>query len=186
MGDVPTGPVDDDHQLPFIDSTNVEVAASPERCWTALVSAVGGPMAGSSAHVLAIVLGCDDRVAAGSRETEGSTLSGFHVARSEPPRYWRLRGAHRFAEYSLAFRIRDLGHGLSRVEAESRARFPGWQGSLYRMLVVGSRGHRLAVHRMLRAVKARAETATTTSPRAAGSELSPAAATPPLPGRSSS
>jgi hypothetical protein len=43
------------------------------------------------------------------------------------------------------------------VRAETRAAFPGLQGRAYRALVIGTRGHVLAVRRLLRAVKARAE-----------------------------
>ncbi len=175
--------MNDDRELPFIDTLGIDVGASPERCWVALTCLVGGLMAGAPAQALAFVLGCDDRVAEGPSEAAGSALPGFHVLRSERPWRWHLSGAHRFAEYSLIFRITDLGQGRSRVEAESRARFPGLHGTLYRTLVVGSTGHRRAVRRMLRDVKGRAE-----RPNFArtpwGSDPSPTSTAPP-PGRSS-
>jgi hypothetical protein len=145
--------------LPFIDSPSIDVHASPERCWDALTTVVGGRLAGSSARVVATVLGCDDRVARGSRQTRGATLAGFHVAHSEPPVHWLLEGAHRFAQYSLEFRIEHLGLGRSRVHAESRARFPRWYGTMYRTIVIGGRGHHVAVRRMLGGIKRHAEAA---------------------------
>jgi hypothetical protein len=144
--------------LPLIDSPSIEVLASPERCWDALTTVIGDRMAGPSAQVVAAVLGCDDRVARGPHEAAGSTLAGFHVARSDPPVRWHLAGAHRFSRYSLEFRVEDLGDGRSRVHAESRARFPGWYGTLYRAFVIGSHGHRVAVRRMLEGIKRHAET----------------------------
>jgi hypothetical protein len=171
----------EDHELPLIDTLHIDVAASPEGCWVALTTGVGSDMAGAPPRIMAALLGCDDRVAEGLAEVAASTFPGFHVARSERPWLWHLRGTHRFADYALVFRIADLGKGRSRVEAESRAGFPGWHGSLYRMLVVGSSGHRRAVQRMLRAVKGRAERATSVT-ASWESDHSPTSATAPIPG----
>jgi hypothetical protein len=44
-----------------------------------------------------------------------------------------------------------------RLSAETRAEFPGRSGSAYRALVIGTRGHVLAVNSILRAVRRRAE-----------------------------
>jgi hypothetical protein len=149
--------------LPFIDAPNIDVLASPQRCWDALTAVIGGRLERSSARAVAAVLGCDDRGARGSHEATGSTLAGFHVVRCDPPVRWRLEGAHRFSQYSLEFRVEDLGDGRSRVHAESRARFPGWYGTMYRTLVIGSHGHRVAVRRMLEGIKRYAETTARTS-----------------------
>ena len=143
--------------LVHIDATSVDVTATPERCWDALVWVVGGQMAGTPARVLAAVLGCADRRARGPLEVPGSALGGFHVVAAEPPRRWCLEGRHRFSVYALEFRIEEPAPGRSRLCAVSRAAFPGWRGSLYRALVIGSGGHRTAVRRMLRSVKRRAE-----------------------------
>ena len=149
--------------LPFIDAPSIDVAASPQRCWDALTTFIGGRLERSSARVVAAILGCDDRVARGPHQAAGSTLAGFHVARSDPPVRWRLEGAHRFSEYSLEFRVEDLGDDRSRLYAESRARFPGWYGTMYRTLVIGSHGHRVAVRRMLEGIRRHAETTASTS-----------------------
>jgi hypothetical protein len=87
----------------------------------------------------------------------GSTLPGFVVARAIPPVTLALEGEHRFSRYALIFRIDRLANGGSRLRAETRAEFPGTRGRLYRALVIGTRGHVLAVRRILRAVRRRAE-----------------------------
>ena len=68
-----------------------------------------------------------------------------------------LEGEHRFSRYALIFRLEALPGERSRVRAESRAAFPGLHGRAYRALVIGTRGHVVAVNRLLRAVRARAE-----------------------------
>lgn len=150
--------------FPFIDSPSIDVMASPQRCWDAMTTVIGGRLERSGARAVAAVLGCDDRVARGSHQAAGSTLAGFHVARSDPPVRWRLEGAHRFSQYSLEFLVEDLRDGRSRVHAESRARFSGWYGTMYRALVIGSHGHRVVVRRMLEGIKRHAETTARTSP----------------------
>jgi hypothetical protein len=67
-----------------------------------------------------------------------------------------LRGRHRFSEYKLDFRI-DETDGSTRCRAETRARFPGRSGRLYRLAVIGTKSHRLLVHRMLRDIRRAAE-----------------------------
>ena len=67
-------------------------------------------------------------------------------------------GEHRFSRYALVFSVTPLGDGdRVRVAAETRAEFPGRSGRVYRGLVIGSRGHVVATHTILRAVKRRAE-----------------------------
>jgi hypothetical protein len=96
-------------------------------------------------------------VGPGPREEPGSTFAGFHVAHSERPRRWCLDGAHRFSRYALEFRLDELAPDRTYLCAETRAVFPGLDGAFYRMLVIGSGGHREAVRRMLLSVKRRAE-----------------------------
>jgi hypothetical protein len=88
---------------------------------------------------------------------EGMTILGFRVADAKPPHLLGLEGEHRFSRYRLTFSVDDLGGGRARVRAETRANFPGMFGKLYRMLVIGTRGHVLAVRRMLTVIKRRAE-----------------------------
>lgn len=75
---------------------------------------------------------------------------GFHVVTAVPAKELALAGSHRFATYALIFRLEEAGAGRTRVRAESRAAFPGPAGRLYRLLVIGTGGHALAVRRMLR------------------------------------
>jgi hypothetical protein len=82
---------------------------------------------------------------------------GFHVAAAREPRELALAGSHRFSEYSLVFRLDDLADGGTRLRAETRADFPGLRGSLYRAMVIGTRGHMIVTRRLLVATKRRAE-----------------------------
>ena len=84
-------------------------------------------------------------------------MPGFVVARSIAPAVLALMGQHRFARYALIFRITETPAGPTRLSAETRAEFPGPQGRAYRALVIGSRGHVLAVHSILRSVRRAAE-----------------------------
>ncbi len=83
--------------------------------------------------------------------------SGFRVASASAGEALALVGTHRFSRYSLTFRLDAAGAGRTRVAAETRAAFPGLRGTIYRGIVIGSRGHVVLVRRMLRAVRSRAE-----------------------------
>ncbi len=89
----------------------------------------------------------------------GSTIPGFVVARAIPPAVMALLGEHRFARYALIFRITETLAGPVRLSAETRAEFPGARGRAYRTLVIGTRGHVVAVHSILRSVRRAAERA---------------------------
>ena len=67
-----------------------------------------------------------------------------------------LAGRHRFSSYALTFRLDEIGAHRSRLRAESRATFPGPAGAVYRLLVIGTGGHAVAVGRMLAQVRRRA------------------------------
>lgn len=81
----------------------------------------------------------------------------FHVELAAPPTELVLAGRHPFARYALTFRIDDVGDGRARLRAESRAVFPGIHGRLYRLAVIGTRFHVLAVRRLLRGIQRDAE-----------------------------
>jgi len=68
-----------------------------------------------------------------------------------------LQGSHRFSDYALTFRLEEVGPGRFRLSAETRAAFPGLTGGIYRLLVVGTRGHVVLVRRMLTGIKRRSE-----------------------------
>lgn len=86
-----------------------------------------------------------------------SPRAGFEVVEDDRPRLLGLAGRHRFSRYLLEFRVEPGPGGGSVVTAVTHADFPGPHGAVYRTLVVGSRGHVLAVRRMLAGVRRRAE-----------------------------
>ena len=70
-------------------------------------------------------------------------------------------GEHRFSRYALIFRITETLAGPVRLRAETRAEFPGAGGASTAALVIGTRGHVVAAHSILRRPRAaeRADTA---------------------------
>jgi len=144
--------------FPLLDEHTADVAAAPDDVWPALLEtldrAFSGPVVGGYARIV----GCADTTASGPRPlAEGARLPGFRVAVAEPGRALVLEGSHRFSAYALSFRLEALGAGSTRLRAESRATFPGLAGQGYRLLVVGTGAHVLAVRRLLLAVRRRSE-----------------------------
>jgi hypothetical protein len=147
----------DPDALPFVDEHGVEIAAPPEVVWESLCRVAEGSFSASAASRFARLLGCESTAAAGLRPlAEGSSIPGFTVARAVPGSELALAGRHRYSEYALVFRLAAVGAG-TRLRAETRARFPGASGRLYRAAVIGTRGHVLVTMRLLTAVKRRAE-----------------------------
>jgi hypothetical protein len=122
--------------------------------WDALLLRMGSSRAG--ARQVARVLGCRETRQAGDIGQPGSTIVGFRVARAEPPRRLALEGRHHFSSYALTFTIDELGGGRSRLCASTDAAFPGVTGRVYKTLVIGSRGHVLAVRSLLNGVRSAA------------------------------
>lgn len=75
---------------------------------------------------------------------------------ADPPAELVLAGRHRFSDYALIFRIQE-GESGTTFRAETRARFPGLAGWLYRAMVIGSRGHVVVVRHILHRVRRRSE-----------------------------
>jgi hypothetical protein len=141
--------------LPFVDEHRVTVAAPAEAVWRALGTTVGrstGRLAGLGVRLV----GAEQREARGDPLTVGATLPGFVVAEAAPLARLVLTGRHRFSRYALTFRMHPEGAGTVLV-AQTRATFPGLTGSIYRGLVIGSGGHRVAVDAMLASVRRLAE-----------------------------
>ena len=130
--------------LPRVDEHSVEIAADEDAVWEALLHVLEHSFAGGSSIRTAKALGCGETEKQGEVGTIGSTLPGFVVARSVRPATLALEGEHRFSRYALVFCIDRTGSG-SRLRAETRAEFPGRKGRAYRALVIGSRGHVVAV-----------------------------------------
>ena len=136
--------------LPHIDEHTTVVAAQPDAVWRGLGEMLDRTFSRGGSVGIAHLLGCADRKASGPRPlAEGSTLRGFRVALADPGRELTLVGRHRFSSYALVFRLDEAGPGQTRVRAETRARFPGPAGAVYRRLVIGTGGHAVAVRRML-------------------------------------
>jgi len=147
----------DPDALPFVDEHGVEIAATPEVVWESLCRVADGSFSSPATGRVARLLGCEQTAGSGPRPLEeGSTIPGFAVASAEPGSRLALVGRHRYSEYALVFRLAGEG-GTTRLRAETRARFPGTTGRLYRAAVIGTRGHVLVTMRLLNAVKRRAE-----------------------------
>ncbi|MET9835066.1 hypothetical protein ABZ078_38645 [Streptomyces sp. NPDC006385] len=145
------------HDLPFVDAHTSLVAAEPDAVWRAVAETVRRGFGHRRAEAVARLLGCADRTVSGPwPPAEGSTIPGFRTAAAVPGRELALTGSHRFSTYALIFRLEEAGEGRTRVRAETWAAFPGPAGRLYRLVVIGTRGHALAVRRMLTTVRARA------------------------------
>ncbi len=142
--------------LPYIDEHGVVVDANLDTTWSACQRVVDGSF--RSVGPTARLLGCEDTIASGPRPlVTGSTLPGFHVEIATPGQTLALVGRHRFSDYALIFHLDGTSDGVTMVRAETRARFPGLKGSVYKTLVIRTRGHVLVTRRLLKAMKQRAE-----------------------------
>jgi hypothetical protein len=137
--------------LPYLDEHTTTIAAGAGEVWLALL----GTLDRIHGTTYARAVGCADPRASGPRPlAEGSTVPGFRVTAAVPGSELVLQGRHRFSTYALIFRLEE-GRDRTLLRAESRAVFPGRAGGLYRLLVVGTRGHVLAIRRLLSAVASR-------------------------------
>ncbi|MQA73840.1 MAG: hypothetical protein GEU88_05765 [Solirubrobacterales bacterium] len=144
--------------LPFVDELSTEVAATTQRTWDAVLATVRATGEGRRAQATARALGSLADRRSGEIGRIGSTIPGFVVARSVPPAVLALMGEHRYSRYALVFRIAEQGPDRPLlVSAETRAEFPGRAGSVYRLLVIGSRGHQVVTRSLLRSIRRRAE-----------------------------
>ena len=145
--------------LPLLDSHSVVIPAGTSAAWRGVVRLVSDRMSSPAAARYARLVGCVPAAASGPRPVEvGSTVPGFEVTTLKPERELVLTGRHRFARYQVVFRVSGApASTVSTVVAESRAEFPGRLGAVYRMLVIGTRFHVLAVRRMLRSIAREAD-----------------------------
>lgn len=147
-----------DVQLPFVDEHATDIAADTDAVWSALVDSMAELFSGAAAGWFTRAIGCTDRAASGPRPLDvGSTIPAFRVEEAVPGSMLVLCGSHRFSDYALTFRLEGGGPDRTRLTAETRAAFPGVLGGVYRVLVIGTRGHVVAVRRMLADVRRRAE-----------------------------
>lgn len=142
--------------LPFVDEHFLDIAATTDEVWDALLVTMAGFARGSSGPISRL-LGCAQTEATGDVGTIGSTIPGFVVTRAVRPVVLALMGQHRFSRYALIFRIVEKPSGLVLLSAQTRAEFPGAKGKAYRGLVIGTRGHVLVTRSIMRSVRRRAE-----------------------------
>ncbi|WP_409330800.1 hypothetical protein [Trujillonella humicola] len=141
------------HDLPHIDEHAVDVATPTEVTWAAVLAALHDTFTGPAARSVARVLGCAPATTTGpDLPRPGAAVPGFRVITAEEPRLLVLAGRHRFSRYGIVVRLDPAGSG-TRVRLESRAAFPGPHGTLYRLAVVGTGGHVVAVRRLLAGVR---------------------------------
>jgi hypothetical protein len=144
--------------LPYIDEHATDIAVDAADVWPELLEGIERSFAHRAAEVYARVIGCEDTTAGGPRPfAVGSTIPGFHVTASTSRSELVLEGRHRFSNYALIFRIEAVRAGQARLHAETRAAFPGWAGRAYRLMIIGTGGHVVAVRRLLAGITRRAE-----------------------------
>jgi hypothetical protein len=144
-------------KLPPIDEHAIEVDAPAEATWDALFPVLEKTLDHPRARRYAVRVDAAVTVAHGDLHHPGGMLPGFTVIRAIEPVMLALAGRHRYAQYAMVFRIDLLPGQRSQVRLESRAQFLGRKGRIYRVGVIGTRGHVLFVNRMLRAVRRGAE-----------------------------
>jgi hypothetical protein len=126
--------------LPYIDEHRITVPASRDRVWAALCHYADASIGVPEGSPLARLLGTEP-------------AGGFAVTASRPPDHLGLGGKHRFSSYLLTFDLSDQPDGGTAVSARSYGTFPGLTGLVYRTLVIGTRGHVLAVRHMLHGIR---------------------------------
>lgn len=144
--------------LPRVDEHATTIAAEVGDVWRALGETLERSFGRPRSARYARLVGVADRAASGPRPLDkGSAFPGFRVADVEPERKLVLVGRHHFSTYALVFRLAESQDGHTRLRAETRARFPGPGGALYRLLVISSGAHALLIGRLLTAIRQRAE-----------------------------
>jgi hypothetical protein len=124
-------------RLPYIDEHAITVEANCDETWLALLCVM-----------------CRD-------PHDPSTVPiGFVLDEARRPVRLALKGRHPFAVYRWVFELDAAPDNTARtrVRALTWADFPGIQGKIYRALVIGTGGHRVAVRWTLKRVAAAALT----------------------------
>lgn len=145
-------------ELPYVDEHAVTVAAPPQPIFDAIASVLRRTF-GPSDNPVIRVLGAQPSRTSGGPLRAGSTFPAFAVDGYDEQSVLALTGRHRFSHYALVFRLAPAGADRTTVTAETRAVFPGWHGTVYRMLVIGTKGHVLATRRLLAMIRDQAQAA---------------------------
>ncbi len=144
--------------LPYIDEHSIQIGVARENVWRALAPALRADLGGAVAPPLSRLLVLEPARRSGDWRglvRVGDTLAGFAVAEADAPRRLALRGGHRFSSYALIFQLDATTADSCTLRAQTFAEFPGLTGRAYRALVIGSRGHRVVVKRLLRSIARR-------------------------------
>jgi hypothetical protein len=116
--------------LPYIDEHAITVDANRADTWAALLSV----MCRDPHHPSTVPL-------------------GFVLDEARPPVRFGLKGRHLFAVYRWVFELDELdANARTRLRAATWADFPGVHGKIYRALVIGTGGHRIAVRWTLKRI----------------------------------
>jgi hypothetical protein len=141
--------------LPYVDEHAISIDVDdPLRVWGALGVVI--ERGWRAPGLVTRLLRAEPAGRSGDPLVAGSTLPGFVVATAEPGRELILRGRHRFSSYALIFHL-SLDGRRTRLGAETRASFPGTDGRVYRLLVIGTRAHVVIVRALLHATRRRAQ-----------------------------
>lgn len=123
-------------RLSYIDEHAISIDASAVETWSALLRAM-----------------CRDP------QDPSSVPTGFVLDEARPQKRFALKGRHPFAVYRWVFELDAEGPQRTRVRSQTWANFPGLHGKIYRALVIGTGGHRVAVRWTLKRIAAQAQTA---------------------------
>jgi hypothetical protein len=124
-------------RLPYIDQHAITVDADRAETWSALL-----------------------RVMCRDPHDPSTVPIGFVLDEARYPERFALKGRHPFAVYRWVFELDPLDDSepaaRTRVRAATWAAFPGAHGKIYRTLVIGTGGHRVAVRSTLKRIAATA------------------------------
>jgi Protein of unknown function (DUF2867) len=118
-------------RLPYIDEHAITVDANRAETWSALL-----------------------RVLCRDPHDPSAVPIGFVLDEARAPERFALKGHHPFAVYRWVFELDPEPEGHTRLRALTWADFPGIHGKIYRALVIGSGGHRVAVRWTLKRIAA--------------------------------
>jgi hypothetical protein len=122
-------------RLTYIDQHAITVGANRAETWSALL-----------------------RVMCRDPHDPSTVPIGFVLDEARYPERFALKGRHPFAVYQWVFELDPLDDresaGRTRVRAATWAAFPGAHGKIYRAVVIGTGGHRVAVRWTLKRIAA--------------------------------
>jgi hypothetical protein len=117
-------------RLPYIDEHATTIDADPATTWAAVLQVLCGS------------------------PTNPRAPFGFRIGESRPRERLVLAGHHPFSVYNWVFELDPITPHSTRIRSQTWAAFPGLHGKIYRALVIGSGGHRVAVRWMLSRIAA--------------------------------